>query len=208
MESRVIRAAEAALAEHQYVSAIDVFTRMGLLATRHVEDWRRGASRFSNRLFRGNLKKISHSMTIFQTWAQSLGLKPSETGYLRRTRGGVIELQFSRSGEARTSEAQRFIYFHKQKTPRRKLHAAFRALGIAKVRNTGRSDGWLRLDSVFCRLRSVRPSIGSACDKPFRSSDRRFGVSSRRRCGFDAARSAAQSSAGRGRPVQPDPQAL
>ena len=41
-ERRVIQAAEAALADHQFVSAIDVLVGMGLLAPTHLENWRMG----------------------------------------------------------------------------------------------------------------------------------------------------------------------
>jgi len=37
---RVVRAAEAALADHGYVSPLDIFVGMGLLAAVHVRDWR------------------------------------------------------------------------------------------------------------------------------------------------------------------------
>ena len=39
VEGRIVRAAEAALAHHQYVSAIDILTGAGLLAPTHVERW-------------------------------------------------------------------------------------------------------------------------------------------------------------------------
>ena len=42
LEQRVVRAAEAALAARQYVSAIDVLTGMGLVAPSNVEAWRKG----------------------------------------------------------------------------------------------------------------------------------------------------------------------
>ena len=72
LEKRVVRAAEAALA-HKYVSAIDVFTGMGLLAATHVEAWRRGRIDFLERVVQGNLKKISASMAAFRQWAQTKG---------------------------------------------------------------------------------------------------------------------------------------
>ena len=42
LEERVVRAAEAALADHGYVSLIDLFTGMRLLYAGHVEAWRKG----------------------------------------------------------------------------------------------------------------------------------------------------------------------
>ena len=42
LTERVVRAAEAALADHNYVSSIDVLSGMRLLAPSHVEAWRKG----------------------------------------------------------------------------------------------------------------------------------------------------------------------
>jgi len=99
LESRVRRAAEAALSRQKYVSAIDVLCGMGLLATPHVDDWRRGRVDFLERVIQGNLHKISSSMAIFRHWAMEKGLEPCETGYVRHTRGGILALQFSKSGD-------------------------------------------------------------------------------------------------------------
>jgi hypothetical protein len=99
LEERVIRAAEAALSRQQHVSAIDVFCGMGLLLPMHVDSWRKGRVDYLERVIQGNLHKISSSMEIFRRWAREKGLKPSETGYGRRARSGIIPLRFSESGD-------------------------------------------------------------------------------------------------------------
>lgn len=99
LRERVVRAAEAALAHHQYVSAIDVLTGTGLLAPTRVESWRRGRIDFLERVIQANLKKITRSMAMFRQWALEKGLKPSETRYVRRTRTGTVDPQFSKSGD-------------------------------------------------------------------------------------------------------------
>jgi hypothetical protein len=85
LEGRVVRAAENALSRQQYVSAIDVLCGMGLLYFSQVDSWRKGRIDFLERVIQGNLSKISSSMAIFRRWALKKGLKPSETGYVRRT---------------------------------------------------------------------------------------------------------------------------
>jgi hypothetical protein len=110
LTQRVIRAAEAALADHQYVSAIDVLTGMGILAPSALADWRKGRVDFLERVIQGNLHKISDSMAIFRSWARDKGLKPSETAYVRRTRTGTVNLQFSRSGDPKIEQAYRTHY--------------------------------------------------------------------------------------------------
>jgi len=99
LEKRVHRAAEAALARQQYVSAIDVLCGIGLLAPVRADDWRKGRIDCLERVIQGNLHKISSSMAIFRHWAAEKGLKPCETGYVRHTRSGTVALQFSKSGD-------------------------------------------------------------------------------------------------------------
>lgn len=110
LKKRVVRAAEAALYDHQYVSAIDVLTGSGLLASTHVESWRRGRIDFLERVIQVNLKKISLAMKMFRKWAFEKGLKASETHYVRRTRNGTIDLQFSKSGNPAIEKSYRTHY--------------------------------------------------------------------------------------------------
>jgi len=67
LRERIVRAAEAALAHHQYVSAIDILTGAGLLAPTHVESWRKGRIDFLERVIQANLKKISQSIDSMTT---------------------------------------------------------------------------------------------------------------------------------------------
>src|SRR5664280_194552 len=99
LKKRVVQAAEAALADHGYVSAIDVFAGMRLLQPAHVESWRKGRLDFLERMIQGNLQKISLSMYLFRQWAREKGLRPSETGYVRWGRGATTHLRFSKSGD-------------------------------------------------------------------------------------------------------------
>lgn len=110
LESRVHRAAEAALSRQQYVSAIDVLGGMGLLTSAQVDSWRKGRVDFLERVIQGNLKKISSSMAIFRNWAREKGLKPSETQYVRHSRTGTMVLQFSKSGDPGIEKSYRTHY--------------------------------------------------------------------------------------------------
>jgi hypothetical protein len=110
IEQRVARAAEAALAHHKYVSAIDVLTGTGLLAVIHVEEWRKGRIDFLEGAIQGNLEKISAAMAAFRRWAEAKRLHPSETAYVARTRTGTRNLQFSKSGDPSIEKAYRTHY--------------------------------------------------------------------------------------------------
>jgi hypothetical protein len=51
----VERAAEAALADQRYVSAVDVLVRLGWLAPTHVDHWRQGRVDCLERMAQANL---------------------------------------------------------------------------------------------------------------------------------------------------------
>ena len=106
LESRVLRAAEAALADHKYVTAIDVFQGMGWLIPQHVDLWRQGRVRCLENEVQASLGKLSTAMGIFGRWARQRGLRPSETDYLARTRDRRV-LQFSVSGDPDIERAYR-----------------------------------------------------------------------------------------------------
>jgi hypothetical protein len=120
LKRRVFQAAEAALSRQQYVSAIDVLCAMGLLARTQVASWRKGRIDFLERVIQGNLKKISLSMSMFRQWAQAKGLQASETGYVRRTRSGTVDLRFSKSGDSEIEKSYRTHYVSPALSERKK----------------------------------------------------------------------------------------
>lgn len=106
MERRVVAAAEAALGDRGYVSAIDVFVGLGWLTVSHVDRWRQGRVEFLERVTTANLHKISAVMPVFRRWATARGLMPSETDYVARTRDRR-RLRFSASGDPAIERAYR-----------------------------------------------------------------------------------------------------
>jgi hypothetical protein len=79
LEKRVVAAADAALRDHQYVTALDVLQGLGWLAPSSVDQWRQGRVDYLERVVTANLKKISTAMRVLRRWAASRDLKPSET---------------------------------------------------------------------------------------------------------------------------------
>jgi hypothetical protein len=82
---RVARAAEAALADQHYVSAIDVLVGIGWLDAGAVKRWRQGQVDCLERVTRGNLPRITEAMKAFRQWAADKGLLPSETTYVAQS---------------------------------------------------------------------------------------------------------------------------
>ncbi len=130
LRTRVVQAAEAALADHSYVSALDVLRGMRLLEQSHIDAWRRGQVDFLEQTIQSNLHKISSSMAMFREWARQKGLRPSETRYVRHTRGGTVDLRFSKSGEPEIEKGYRTHFVspalseEKQKRPQEKVDQA------------------------------------------------------------------------------------
>jgi hypothetical protein len=106
LESRVVSAAEATLAEKNVVSAIDVLMRIGWLTQARLDEWRQGRLRYLEAGISANLHKISAAMAMFRRWARGRKLSPSETAYVSRTRDRH-PLRFSVSGDRAIERAYR-----------------------------------------------------------------------------------------------------
>ena len=107
LEQRVVRTAEAVLAQQKYVSAIDVLTGTGLLAPVHVKNWRNGRIDSLEKVIQGRPDKISLALASLRRWATESGLEPSEVRYVRQVRGQALDLRFSESGDAEIEKVYR-----------------------------------------------------------------------------------------------------
>jgi hypothetical protein len=169
LERRVVQAAEAALSDHQYVSAIDILCGMGLLAPTHLEDWRRGRVDFLERVIQGNLKKISASMAAFRRWARETGLQPSETRYMRHGRGGAQELRFSKTGDPgiersyRTHYISRALSERKQQQINEKLSRAERPVVFQIITDSQCSECGAELSRGSFLLMEAQQPLCLAC---------------------------------------------
>ena len=106
LEGRVFRAAEAALAEREFVTAIDMLEGLGWLPRARVDEWRQGRVDYLERVVTVNLTKLTAAMRLFRRWALRRGLIASETAYLARTRDRR-SLRFGVSGDPDVERAYR-----------------------------------------------------------------------------------------------------
>jgi hypothetical protein len=125
LERRVIEAAEVALAERKYVTAIDVLVGLGWLQPPHVEQWRQGRIDYLERVTQADLHKVSSAMSTLRRWAQGRGLKPSGTGYVARSRGRP-QLRFSKSGAPEIERAYRTHWVSPELSDRKRARLAER----------------------------------------------------------------------------------
>jgi hypothetical protein len=71
--TRVTTAAEAALADHQYASFIDVLTGMNLL--QNVQAWHNGRVQYLDEMVQGSPEKLLKVIELFGQWAAARGLR-------------------------------------------------------------------------------------------------------------------------------------
>lgn len=129
IDDRVSRAAEAVLAELQYVTPIDVLIGVGWLTSSAVDRWRQGRVDDLEPLIQVNLDKISTAMAAFRRWGEGRGLLASEAAYIARTRdrralrftstgGPALEASFrTRYTSPELSEAKRRRLSEKENAP-------------------------------------------------------------------------------------------
>jgi hypothetical protein len=106
LRHNVAAAGSAALVKNGYVTAVDVLLGTGWVRPEQVEDWRRGRVPYLEQVVVAGLPKISAAMRVFRSWAESAGLRPSETVYVSWTRDRR-RLRFSKSGSPDIERAYR-----------------------------------------------------------------------------------------------------
>jgi hypothetical protein len=126
LERRVVDAAEAALAEQDFVSPIDVLTGIRWLHPVHVDAWRTGRLDCLEELVQVDADKVAAALEIFLKWAEQQGLQPSETAYVARTRDRRT-LRFSRSGDPALEAAYRTHWLSPRLSERKRERLAEKA---------------------------------------------------------------------------------
>jgi hypothetical protein len=97
LADRVTQAAEAALVDRHFASAIDVLVGIGWLDPGAVERWRRGQIDCLEEAVQVDPPRISKAMQLLGSWAIERGLSASPVAYVARTPRRQA-LRFSRSG--------------------------------------------------------------------------------------------------------------
>lgn len=125
VEDRVERAAEAALTAQGYVSPVEVLLRLGWLAPSHLDQWRQGRVECLERVVQAGLGKQTTAMRALRAWAGRRGLRPSETGYVARTRDRR-PLRFSVSARPEIERAYRTHWVSPKLSERKQARLAER----------------------------------------------------------------------------------
>ena len=103
--SRVVRAVDAILSCRDFVAPTDVFVEMSLLSEQAIAEWRAGRVPYLERAIQCNLSAASRILRLLRMHAHDLNLRPSATGYVRRTRGGKQRLRFTKTRDVRIEDA-------------------------------------------------------------------------------------------------------
>lgn len=75
LDQRVRQAAQAALSNKEYVSAVDMLVGIGWLAPSNVDAWRQQRIDYLERAINANLPRISEAMRVFRSWAMSISVE-------------------------------------------------------------------------------------------------------------------------------------
>jgi hypothetical protein len=114
LRHKIAAAGSAAVARNGYVTPIDALLATGWLSPEQVENWRRGRVPYLERVTIASLPKITTAMRIFRRWAESEGLRPSETVYVSWTKDRH-RLRFSKSGAPNIERAYRTHWLPRKK---------------------------------------------------------------------------------------------
>lgn len=116
LRSRVINAAEDALAEQQHVSVIDVVCRLGWIHPVNVEAWRKARISDLTSLLPVPAERLAQAVEHLTDWARGRGLAPVEVDYVAAT-PDRRRLTFLASGPAEAERAFRTHWFPPDTSP-------------------------------------------------------------------------------------------
>jgi len=116
LRRRVISAAENALAVRQYVSIIDIISRLGWVHTVNIEAWRTGRLNELESLLPVPTDRVVEASGHLADWARERGLEPREVEYLASTRSRR-QLTFLAGGPPEAERVFRTLWYLPQTSP-------------------------------------------------------------------------------------------
>jgi hypothetical protein len=141
LDERVSSAAEAALADQKYVTAVDVFLRVGWLASSWFKQWERGQIGCLEGGLQVHPDRLSEALAVLRGWAARKGLQSSETEYVSRTPQRQV-LRFSRSGDPTIERLYRTRWVSPELPEKRRERLAEKAKTPELVVIWPRKDDW------------------------------------------------------------------
>jgi hypothetical protein len=115
LPARIASAAEGALREQRYVSAIDVLNLLGWLPASAIDAWQQGRLPYLEAAIQTKPGKASTVLGLLRGWAEERGLNSSEVDYVARTRDRR-RLRFSAGGDDAVERAYRTRWLSPQLT--------------------------------------------------------------------------------------------
>jgi hypothetical protein len=119
LKERVVRAAQAALVEREFVTPIDVLLGLRWLVPGRLAEWRQGRAPYLEAVIEVGPGKLVAAMELFRVWAESRRLSPVETAYVGRSRDRR-PLRFSSGGDPEVERAYRTHWFSPDLSDRRR----------------------------------------------------------------------------------------
>ncbi|RJO74790.1 DUF2293 domain-containing protein [Nocardia panacis] len=159
LRSRVIAAAEAALAQRKYVCALDVFGGVGWLRAGEIDRWRQGRVATLEELAPVDGARLREATAILREWAEQKGLCANETAYLAggRDRG---ELRFCADGP---DSEFRIHWLAADLTPARRAQLVRRLNAVPDLVVVSAEDPWTCLECAETGPHFIAAGSGSLC---------------------------------------------
>src|SRR5581483_6583582 len=110
INTRVMKAAEHALARKGFVSTIDILLGLNFISQTGLHEWKIGKFAFFESLIQGNPRRVEYALECFQRWVTHKKLTISMSVYRSVGTVNKKELRFSKTGNPKIEEAYRTHY--------------------------------------------------------------------------------------------------
>ncbi|MEU2040357.1 DUF2293 domain-containing protein [Nocardia niwae] len=159
LRRRVTEAAEAALAQRKYVSAVDVFAALGWVRTSRIDRWRQGQVRSLEQVAAVDSRRMHEAAELLGEWAREHGLIASTATYLSGGRDREA-LRFADDG---ADEVFRVHWLSAQLSPARREQVVQRQNRAPDLTVVEAAEPWTCAECAETGPYSITSAAGPLC---------------------------------------------
>ncbi|BDT99502.1 MULTISPECIES: DUF2293 domain-containing protein [Nocardia] len=159
LRRRVAEAAEAALAQRKYVSAVDVFAVLGWVRSSQVDRWRQGQVRSLEQILAVDARRMHEAADLLGEWAREHGLTASTATYLSGGRDREA-LRFADDG---ADEVFRVHWLSPQLSPARREQVVQRQNRAPDLTVVEAAEPWTCAECAETGPYSITSTAGPLC---------------------------------------------
>ncbi|RDI64995.1 DUF2293 domain-containing protein [Nocardia pseudobrasiliensis] len=159
LRQRVVEAAEAALAQRKYVSAVEVFTRLRWARAAEIERWRHGQVDSLEQVLAVDGSRMRDAADLLGRWAREQGLTAGSAAYVSGGRDRE-ELRFAEDGD---DEIFRIHWLSPQLTPARREQVLQRQNKAPDLMVIEAAEPWTCVECAETGPRFISSGAGPLC---------------------------------------------